>query len=135
MVDIQKLEAHYTLYLREAELKWICSALRGLEKFRRDEWYELAEKLIRQQRKFHEKQFGYISEELKRAMAVGPPPCGDEAGGDVEYDPALSHEKVAVEIDGFITKLVGLLRIHAKDAGIKSTRTPAGQTKPKEGKQ
>jgi len=115
MPDIQKLEQEFIIRVREAELRYICSALRGLEKYRHDEWYELAERLVRQQRGFHERQAAFLSKELNKLLAAPMPVAGEDVAAEVGCDPGISHEKVAVEIDRFMEKLFALTRGHGND--------------------
>ena len=66
MPDLQKVDVEYTVRLSRNEMAWICNALRGAEDLRREEWTDLAARLIQKQIDWSEEQSRLLTNLLKR---------------------------------------------------------------------
>ena len=70
MPDMQKVEMEYTLKVRGSEMSFICNALRGRDPGEiRGLWLELAEKLIRQQLGWFDRESEFLTGVLERFLA------------------------------------------------------------------
>ena len=110
MPDMQKVEMEYTLKVNSAEVSFICNALRGRGTGGepREEWLDLAEKLIRQQRGWFDRQSKFLTEVLEKFLAEPRRNVRsvDPEDDDVELTPA----EVATEVEHFLHEEIGVVR-------------------------